>query len=257
MTVSRPKKHLGQHFLQDEHVLSQIISCLHPQPEQSIIEIGPGHGALTLPLLQRCRQLDVIEIDNDVLESLRARCKGHGELRIHQADVLDFNFSQLTDQPASLRLIGNLPYNISSAILFRLIQYRALIADMFFMFQHEVADRLGAAEDTPDYGRLSVMAQYYFSIDTLFDVPPHAFTPPPKVDSAVVRLVPRRPLPHVALNESRFAEIVRRAFGQRRKTLRNALRDTVDAGQFTQAGIDPTRRGETLSVKEFVHLANQ
>lgn len=257
MTPSRPKKHLGQHFLQDEYILSQIISCLNPRPEQSIVEIGPGLGALTLPVLQCCRALDVIEIDGDVLERLRRRCQGHGELRIHQADVLEYDFSQLTAKPASLRLIGNLPYNISSAILFHLIEYRELIVDMFFMFQHEVADRLTATADTPDYGRLSVMTQYYFSADTLFSVPPDAFIPQPKVESAVVRLVPRRPLPYVAHNEHRFADIVRRAFGQRRKTLRNALRDIVDPAQFARAEIDPSRRGETLTVKEFVGLANQ
>lgn len=257
MTRTGAKKHLGQHFLQDEYVLSQFVAALAPKPTQRLVEIGPGLGALTLPVLQRCQQLDVIELDRDVLDRLRAHCSGHGDLRIHQADVLQFDFDRLTDQPATLRLIGNLPYNISSAILFRLIEYFPLIADLQFMFQSEVADRLTAEPNTPDYGRLSVMIQYYFEVATLFHVSPQAFIPIPKVDSAVVRLVPRRPLAFAAQNEKRFGEIVRRAFGQRRKTLRNALRDIVGESEFSGAQIDPSRRGETLSVEEFVRLANQ
>lgn len=257
MTWTGAKKHLGQHFLHDEYILSQFVAALAPKPTQHLIEIGPGLGALTLPVLQRSQQLDVIELDGDVLDRLRAHCSGQGDLRIHQADVLQFNFASLTNQPGTLRLIGNLPYNISSAILFRLIEYLPLIADLQFMFQSEVADRLTAAPNTTDYGRLSVMIQYYFEVATLFHVPPQAFVPVPKVDSAVVRLVPLRPLAFAANNEKRFSEIVRRAFGQRRKTLRNALRDVVGEPQFSSAQIDPSRRGETLSVEEFVRLANQ
>ena len=247
----RPRKALGQNFLHDPGVLSKIVAAIAPQPGDHMVEIGPGLGALTRPLLERLEHLHVIEIDRDLAARLRAEFPPD-RLTVHETDALKFDFASLGH---ALRIVGNLPYNISSPLLFHLADYAERIRDMHFMLQKEVVDRMAAEPDTPDYGRLSVMLQARFRIAKLFNVPPGAFRPPPKVDSAVVRLAPLPPEAIPYRNAKSFAEVVARAFGQRRKTLRNTLKNLIAAEQLTALGIDPGRRGETLSVAEFAKIS--
>lgn len=252
MTAYQHKKALGQHFLHDGNYLARIVGAIRPEPADLMVEIGPGQGALTRPLLEKLNHLQVVEIDRDLVAHLSQAFPAE-RLTIHQADALKFDFGSLGTE---LRVVGNLPYNISSPLLFHLADYAEYVRDMHFMLQKEVVDRMAAAPDTPDYGRLSVMLQARFRVMKLFNVPPGAFTPPPKVDSAMVRLTP---LPTEAIpyrDPQRFGELVARAFGQRRKTLRNTLKGLVEPEVFAALGIDPQRRGETLSVDEFSQLAN-
>ena len=233
-------------------MVRQIIAAIDPRRDDRIVEIGPGPGALTAPLLDHVARLDVIEIDRDIVRDLRARFSSDS-LHVHQGDVLEFDFSAFgTD----IRVVGNLPYNISTPILFRLTEQVAWLRDCHFMLQREVVDRMAAEPGSPAYGRLSVMLQYRWVVEALFDVPPTAFHPQPKVWSSVVRMLPYASLPHRASDESLFADVVMRAFGQRRKTLRNALRELLDAGELEQLEIEPGVRGETLGVPEFVRIAN-
>jgi 16S rRNA (adenine1518-N6/adenine1519-N6)-dimethyltransferase len=247
-----PRKRFGQNFLEDRGVVEQMMAAIRPQPGDRFIEIGPGLGALTVPLLQRLDHLDVIEIDRDIVQNLRIR-HPMNQLTIHGGDALDFDFAA---RGQDLRIVGNLPYNISTPLLFHLTNYASAVRDAHFMLQREVVERMGAQPGTPEYGRLSVMLQYRWSIDWLFDVPPAAFRPAPKVWSSVVRMVPHRILPRIAADEKLFAGVVTRAFGQRRKTLRNTLRDILSAPDFERLGIDPNARGETLAVADFVRIAN-
>lgn len=250
----RPRKSLGQHFLRDPGVLARIIAAIAAQPDDRMVEIGPGLGALTRPLLARLNHLHILELDRDLVARWRAEAAAGLPVTLHAGDALAFDFGSLGPD---LRVVGNLPYNISSPLLFHLAEYAAHIRDMHFMLQKEVVDRMAAAPATPAYGRLSVMLQARFRVQKLFNVPPGAFTPPPKVDSAVVRLLP---LPVAAIpyrDGRRFAEVVAHAFGQRRKTLRNTLEGLVEEADFEAVGIDPGRRGETLSVAEFAALANR
>ncbi|MDP2430806.1 MAG: 16S rRNA (adenine(1518)-N(6)/adenine(1519)-N(6))-dimethyltransferase RsmA [Pseudomonadota bacterium] len=251
--LPKAKKSLGQHFLVDNHYIARIVAAIRPEAGDTMVEIGPGLGALTRPLLDKLAHLHVVEFDRDMVARLREEFPGE-RLTIHQADALDFDFTQFGDD---LRVVGNLPYNISSPLLFHLADSAAQIRDMCFMLQKEVVDRMAAAPDTADYGRLSVMLQARFRVEKKFVVPPGAFRPPPKVDSAIVRLIPLPP-EAVPYRDARvFADVVGRAFGQRRKTLRNTLKGLVDAALFEELGIDPIRRGETLSVDEFARLANR
>lgn len=247
-----PRKRFGQNFLEDRGVVEQIVAAIRPQPGERFIEIGPGLGALTLPLLQRLEHLDVIEIDRDIVTDLRARHPAN-RLTVHGGDALEFDFAAMG---RDLRIVGNLPYNISTALLFHLTNHSGALHDAHFMLQREVVERMSAQPGTAEYGRLSVMLQYRWSIDSLFDVPPSAFRPAPKVWSSVVRMIPHTVLPHVANDENLFADVVMRAFGQRRKTLRNTLREKLAASDFEQLGIDPIARGETLAVADFVRIAN-
>lgn len=248
----RPRKRFGQHFLHDRRVIARIVAAVDPRPGQPIIEIGPGLGALTGLLLERAGGLEVIEIDRDL--AARLAQVGTGKLVVHNADVLRVDFGTLAGG-RNLRLVGNLPYNIATPLLFHLYQQAECIEDMVFMLQKEVAERLAARPGGKDYSRLSVMIQWRFAVRKLFDVGSGAFTPAPKVDSAVVHLQPRPPA--IALADTgRFADVVQAAFGQRRKTLRNALKQLVTPEQFQHAGIDPGRRAETLAPVEFAHLAN-
>ncbi|MEZ5673210.1 MAG: 16S rRNA (adenine(1518)-N(6)/adenine(1519)-N(6))-dimethyltransferase RsmA [Thiotrichaceae bacterium] len=203
MSIPPPRKRFGQHFLHDAHIISEIIAAIAPQPTQQLVEIGPGRGALTLPLLAQSKCLDVVELDRDLLTELARRCEPLGELRIYQADVLKFDFLQLvTDK--KLRIVGNLPYNISTPLLFYLLNFVTHVEDMTFMLQKEVVARMVAATDTADYGRLSVMLQYYYEIEYLFDVAPEAFVPPPKVDSSMVQLRPYLQPPCLLTISARF-----------------------------------------------------
>lgn len=250
--LPRPKKRFGQHFLTDRHYLSRIVAAIDPRPGQVMVEIGPGSGLLTGQLVPRLGHLHVVEIDRDLAALLRERFPP-AQLTVHETDVLEFDFDAL---PSPLHVVGNLPYNVSSPILFRMVEIAGRLADCVFMLQKEVVDRMVAEPGTPDYGRLSVMLQYRFAMASAFNVPPGAFTPPPKVDSAVVRMAPLPGDRLVARDEERFAKVVAAAFGQRRKTLRNATRAIVPDEAFARAGIDPGRRGETLSVEEFVALSD-
>lgn len=249
------KKSLGQHFLSDRHYIDSIVRAVDPKPGDRLVEIGPGQGAITFPLLRRHGQLTVIEFDRDLIAPLTAAAAGVGELTILNRDVLSVDFAALAEG-ARIRLVGNLPYNISSPILFHALDHAAAIADMHFMLQKEVVDRMAADPGSKVYGRLSVMLQAYCEVTSLFVVPPGAFRPPPKVDSAVVRLVPRPPQTVGIADPKRFADVVRAAFGQRRKTLRNALNGVCDAAQFEAAGVRPDARAEQLEVGDFVRLAN-
>ncbi len=255
MTSFRPRKRFGQHFLHDRNVIGRIVTALSPRPEDHIVEIGPGKGALTRTLVASLEHLDAVELDRDLVTYLRSEFPAD-KLTLHQADALKFDFCQLAGDGHKLRLVGNLPYNISTPLLFRLLDQSHCIADMLFMLQKEVVQRLAAAPGGKDYGRLSVMIQYRCRVEKLFDVPPGAFTPPPKVDSAVVRLLPLFTPPVTVNDEVQFAKVVRAAFASRRKTLRNNLRGLLSAGQLLALGIDPVRRAETLTLAEFASLSN-
>jgi 16S rRNA (adenine1518-N6/adenine1519-N6)-dimethyltransferase len=249
----RPRKRFGQNFLIDKGVVAAIVDAIAPSPADSLVEIGPGQGALTAPLLDRLAHLHAIELDRDLCAALARRFPAD-RLTLHQADALSFDFGVL---PAPLRVVGNLPYNISTPLLFHLTRFEHQCRDMHFMLQDEVVERMAAAPSSAAYGRLSVMLQYRFRIERLFGVPPEAFYPAPKVRSAVVRL---QPLPaaerRLASDERRFARVVTAAFTQRRKTLRNALAGAVEAGALSRLGIDERLRPENLSVGDFVAISN-
>jgi len=249
-----PRKRFGQHFLNDSAVARRIVDSLAPDAGRPVFEIGPGRGALTAPLLERLPQLHVIEIDRDLAAELETRFGPTGRLAMHCGDALDFDFCAAA--PGPVQIVGNLPYNISTPLLFHLIDQLDCIAAMVFMLQAEVAARMAAQPGGRDYGRLSVMVQARCSVEHLFRVAPRAFTPPPRVESAVLRLVPAADAPAIADREL-FARLVRTAFSHRRKTLRNALKGLVEPAAFEALGIDPGARPETLPVAAFAALANQ
>ncbi|MCH6485368.1 16S rRNA (adenine(1518)-N(6)/adenine(1519)-N(6))-dimethyltransferase RsmA [Pseudoxanthomonas sp. LH2527] len=250
-----PKKSLGQHFLTDRSYIDKIVMAVNPQPGDRLVEIGPGQGAITFPLLRKHGELTAIEFDRDLITPLMEASEGIGRLTIIHKNVLDVDFGKLAGD-TQVRLVGNLPYNLSSPILFHAIEHAASIHDMVFMLQKEVVDRMAAEPGSKVYGRLSVMLQAYCRVDSLFVVPPGAFRPPPKVDSAVARLVPRDAAAIGIADPRRFEEVVRAAFGQRRKTLRNALGGTCTTDQIEAAGLRPDARAEQIDVDGFVRLAN-
>ena len=246
----KAKKHFGQNFLVDEQIIADIIRAIRPEAGDNMVEIGPGLGALTRPLLKLLNTLHVVEIDRDIIARLKADYP-QDKIVIHEGDALKFDFAEL---PAPLRIVGNLPYNISSPLLFHFSGYAARITDMHFMLQNEVVERMVAAPSTPEYGRLSVMLQYRFHMEKLIDVPPASFRPAPKVDSAIVRMIPI-PADQIAVkDEALFAKVVSAAFGQRRKTLRNTLRPYLAEADFAQLGLDAQLRAENLGVAEFASI---
>lgn len=251
----QPRKRFGQHFLRDARVVQRMIAAIAPRPGQRLVEIGPGLGALTLPLLERCHSLDVVELDRDVIPLLQEKCAQAGELRVHAMDVLKFDLHTLVTGDTRLRVVGNLPYNISTPLLFHVLEAIDAVEDMHFMVQKEVADRICATPGGGDYGRLSIMVQYKCATENLFHVGPGAFSPPPKVDSAVIRLWPLRPSPWPDHDHELFPKIVAAAFSQRRKTLRNALKNVLSVEKMEAAGIDPSARAETLAVADYVALS--
>lgn len=251
-----PRKRFGQNFLRDERVIDRIISVINPKPGQHYIEIGPGLGAITQPLLKLLGTLQVVELDRDIIPLLKTSCKTLGSLQVHESDALKFDFHACAPSGEKLHVLGNLPYNISTPILFHLFTQLDCIADMHFMLQKEVVDRMVAPPGNKQYGRLSVMVQYYCQANTLFDVPPESFIPAPKVNSSIIRLVPYAQPPFIADNKEFLDEIVREAFNQRRKTLRNSLKNYFNDEQFAQLGINPELRAEMLSVEDFVRLSN-
>lgn len=248
----QPRKRYGQHFLHDRGAIAKIIAAIDPQRDDSIVEVGPGLGALTRPLLDRVAHLDAIEVDRDLAARLSAEYDA-ARLTVHQGDALRFDFAQL---PERLRVVGNLPYNVSTPLLFHLIGYAPRLCDLHFMLQREVVERMVAAPSTSAYGRLSVMLQYRFDMVKLFDVKPGAFRPPPKVDSAFVRMTPRPGTALEAHHEPMLGRVVTEAFTRRRKTLRNALERVIDEPGLRALGIDPQLRPENLSVRDYVAIAN-
>lgn len=249
--VYRHKKRFGQHFLIDPSVVDRMVQAIDPKPGETLIEIGPGQGVLTRPLLAACGVLTVVEIDRDLAGQLAGRLGSLGEnLEIVNLDVLRYDFPG-----HELRVVGNLPYNISTPLLFHLFAHHDQIKDMHFMLQKEVVDRLVAVPQTKAYGRLSVMAQFHATMTELFDVPPEAFDPPPKVDSSIIRLLPRPMAEHERALEAPLEEVTRLAFGQRRKTLRNALGGVLNETQIAAAGIEPSARAETVPLAGFLRLA--
>ena len=247
------KKRFGQNFLVDEGIIADIVNEIAPKFEDNMVEIGPGLGALTRPLLKRLKCLHVVEIDRDIIARLKKEYPQDGRLIIHEGDALKFDLGEL---PTPLRIAGNLPYNISSPLLFRFAEFAGRISDMHFMLQNEVVERMVAEPSTPAYGRLSVMLQYRFYMEKLLDVPPESFRPAPKVNSAIVRMIPLPEDKIAVKNGALFARIVGAAFGQRRKTLKNTLRDFVDEQGFQDLGIDSRLRAENLSVAEFAKITS-
>ena len=250
------KKRFGQNFLQDQQIISHIIDSISPIKSDNLVEIGPGQGALTKPLLQRLNQLHAVEIDRDLIPLIKESCEPYGNLILHQADALTFDFKTIQKPDEKIRIIGNLPYNISTPILFHLFQYKDIILDMHFMLQKEVVQRLAAQPGTGQYGRLTVMAQYHCKIDNLFEIPPSAFVPAPKVDSALVYLAPHTTMPDVAEDVRHLEILVRTAFSQRRKTIRNNLKKDYPDEAMTACNIDPKIRPECIPVSDYVKLSN-
>jgi len=251
----RARKRFGQNFLHDPTVIRRIVQAIAPKQGERLVEIGPGQGAITLPLLQACGQLHVIELDRDLVQPLADKARGLGQIVIHQQDALQFDFSGLA-ATGQIRVVGNLPYNISTPLLFHLIDQSEYIQDMHFMLQKEVVDRLAAAPGSHDYGRLSVMIQYYCGVEPLFRVGAGAFRPAPKVESAFVRLVPHAQPPVAVEDVSCLQAVVRQAFSQRRKTLRNSLKALLTAEQIDSTGTDPAARPETIGLRQYAALAN-
>ena len=262
------KKRFGQNFLIDLSVINNIVDSIQPQSDDCMIEIGPGLGAMTKPLLKRLKQLNVIELDRDIIPKLINNCvfadaTNKDKLHINEIDVLKFDFSAFHTQLVAdkkielskkLRIIGNLPYNISTPVLFHLLKHRHLIQDMHFMLQKEVVDRIVALPATKSYGRLSVMIQTFCQTQALFEVPPYAFEPVPKVNSAILRLQPITLYETIISDFSAYEKLVRQAFSQRRKTLRNTLKGLCSTEQIELAGISPTQRAEELAVNDFINL---
>jgi len=249
------RRRFGQNFLADPNVVRRIVEAIRPRAGETVVEIGPGLGALTAPLVERLGHLHVVEIDRDLVARLRERFSAEA-LAIHEADALRFDFGALAGEGGALRVVGNLPYNISTPLLFHLASFADSLCDLIFMLQKEVVLRMVAAPGTAEYGRLSVMLQYRFRMGRLFDVPPGAFRPAPKVTSSIVRMVPLPATAREARDENLFGRIVAAAFAQRRKTLRNTLRDYLAEADFMALDLDPGLRGERLAVADFVAIAN-
>ncbi|MBK1699720.1 16S rRNA (adenine(1518)-N(6)/adenine(1519)-N(6))-dimethyltransferase RsmA [Thiococcus pfennigii] len=252
----RPRKRFGQNFLHDPGTIRRLLAAVAPRPGERLVEIGPGRGALTRGLLEAVGELDVVELDRDLIAPLAQDLGDLGTLRIHNADALAFDLCALATEGRRLRLIGNLPYNISTPLLFRFIEQADCLADMHLMLQREVVERIAAAPGGKAYGRLSVMVQAYCRAETLVRIGPGAFTPAPKVESAFLRLVPYRPLPHPIRDPARLAGLVAQAFSQRRKTLRNSLKGLIPIELLADCGVDPAQRAEELPVATFIRLAN-
>jgi 16S rRNA (adenine1518-N6/adenine1519-N6)-dimethyltransferase len=267
--LHRTRKRFGQNFLQDTAIIDRIVSAIHPRAGDHIVVIGPGQGALTESLVDAECQLDVIELDRDLTPGLLASYSHKPGFKLHSADALSFDFASLSDSTSEtsisdqttapdrrLRVVGNLPYNISTPLIFKLLENSGLIRDMHFMLQLEVVQRLSASPGSKQWGRLGIMAQYQCQVDHLFDVPPEAFRPPPKVQSAIVRLTPWAEPPWPACNASQLRSLVKAAFAQRRKTLRNNLKEIIDSTQLEALGIDPGARAETLQLQQFIEITN-
>jgi 16S rRNA (adenine1518-N6/adenine1519-N6)-dimethyltransferase len=252
----RARKRFGQNFLHDPGVIQKIVNSISPKPGEHLVEIGPGQGAITKELLRSAKSMDAVELDRDLIGPLAEMCGDIGELRIHSADILKFDLCNLVPEGEQLRVVGNLPYNISTPILFHLLERSNCILDMHFMLQKEVVLRMGAEPGNKQYGRLSVMLQAQCDVTYLFDIGPGAFKPAPKVDSAFVRLVPHSTPRFQIADHKAFSQVVAQAFSQRRKTLRNSLSKLIDSETMQELSIDSGLRAEQLEVEEFVKLGN-
>jgi 16S rRNA (adenine1518-N6/adenine1519-N6)-dimethyltransferase len=252
----RARKRFGQNFLHDPGIIQRIVDSIAPRPDEHLVEIGPGQGAITKELLRSAGSMDAVELDRDLVGPLAVMCADIGDLRIHNADILKFDLCGLVPDGEQLRVVGNLPYNISTPILFHLLERSHCIRDMHFMLQREVVLRMGASPGNKQYGRLTVMLQAQCQVSHLFDIGPGAFKPAPKVDSAFVRLEPLKNLQLQIEDRKYFARMVAQAFSQRRKTLRNSLRQMVSTETMEELGIDPGQRAEQLEVETFARLAN-
>lgn len=253
MSPHRPRKRFGQHFLRDPGVIDAIVRAIRPSAGDTIVEIGPGEGAITKSLAATAGALHLVELDRDLAAQLRRDFAGRVNVTVHEADALRFEYATIA---GPLRVVGNLPYNISTPLLFHLLQYRDCISDMHFMLQKEVVDRMAAPPGTKAYGRLGIMLGCHFDIEALFDVDPLAFEPPPEVMSSVVRLTPLPAGTYDIRDEKALSALVARAFSQRRKTIRNALKDVADVPALEAAGIDPRLRPEAIAIAAYVKLAN-
>ena len=251
----QPRKRFGQNFLRDDSVIDAIARAIAPMKGDHVVEIGPGEGALTQALIGSGCQLDAIELDRELRTRLLASFSTYPDFTLHSADALKFDFASLVSERNPLRVVGNLPYNISTPLIFRLLDQAELIADMHFMLQLEVVDRLAALPGTKDWGRLGVMTQFQCGIEKLFEVPPEAFYPPPKVQSAVVRLIPHATPQFPDTDKKKLSKVVTQAFSQRRKTLRNNFKGVLTDADFEVIDIEPTCRAETLSISDFVAIA--
>lgn len=251
------RKRFGQNFLVDHNIIDKIVAAIAPAPDQNLIEIGPGQGAITEPILAKCPQLNVVELDRDLIPLLEQKFLEYPDFHIHQGDALKTDFSQFYHKDQPLRIIGNLPYNISTPLLFHLLNFSDLIRDMYFMLQKEVVDRMAAVPGDKNYGRLSVMIQYRCQVQPLFRVPPTAFKPAPKVESAIVQLIPYAKPPYPADDLQLLSRLVRASFQQRRKTMRNTLKHMLKTEQLALLDLDLTLRPENLNVEDFVKLSNQ
>jgi 16S rRNA (adenine1518-N6/adenine1519-N6)-dimethyltransferase len=251
-----PRKRFGQNFLRDAAVVHRIVRAVAPNAADHLVEIGPGEGAMTTALLPHCRRLDAVEIDRDLAAHLEQRFAGQPQFRLHRADALRFDFGTLAGGGEKLRIVGNLPYNISTPLMFHLFEHTGLVLDMHFMLQKEVVDRLTAGPGGSDYGRLGIMAQYHCQAEKLFEVYPESFHPAPKVVSAIVRLVPHA-APPVEADPVWLGRVVAAAFSQRRKTLRNSLGNLFEADELRGLDIDPGARAETLGLEEYARLARR
>lgn len=254
MAEHRARKRFGQHFLHDQNVIQRIVTAINPKQDQTIIEIGPGKGALTFPLLEHVNQLHVIELDRDLAQALSNKYEANNKIIVHCLDALTYDFKEIGCQ--HLRIVGNLPYNISTPLIFHLLEHNHCIDDMLFMLQEEVIDRMCASPGSKDYGRLSVMVQAHCHTEKLFTVGPGAFSPPPKVMSAIIKMKPCAGVLNKISDYPSFAHIVKQAFSQRRKTLRNCLKGTLNEDQIINLGIAPEVRAETLSTENFIQMAN-
>ncbi len=252
------RKRFGQNFLHDPRVINNIVKSIRPREGDNMVEIGPGMGAITEHLLDGTHgYLHVVELDRDLIPGLKVKFFNHPGFEIHEADALKYDFRELMTDERPLRIVGNLPYNISTPLIFHLLSYHDRVQDMHFMLQKEVVQRLAAQAGDKHYGRLGIMAQYYCDVQHLFDVGPGAFKPAPKVDSAIVRLVPHTTLPYPAKDVKTMRDVVRSAFAMRRKTLRNNLKQIMDVEVLTEMGIDPAIRPERLELKDFVRIADK
>ena len=252
----KPRKRFGQNFLHDQFVISKIVSAVKPTSNDHFIEIGPGLGAITASVLSVAKRLDAVEIDQNLIPVLADKFANYKNFQLHQSDILKFDVSALTSDKNSLRCIGNLPYNISTPLLFKLLEDIDLIHDMHFMLQKEVAQRITAQPNSKQYGRLSIMMQYHCDTDYLFEVPPESFDPQPKVYSAIIKLTPRKQKSVIAKDLNCLQTVLTAAFNQRRKTIYNSLKKLLDKDDFCKLNIDPQLRAEQISVEEFVKISN-
>ena len=251
------RKRFGQHLLIDKSVIENIVHVIHPNENQLICEIGPGKGAITFPILRKSKKLHAIEIDRDLVNYLEKNYHERGELIIHQMDVLNFDFSSISSNTRSIRLIGNLPYNISTPLLFHLLKYKDLINDMHFMLQKEVVDRITASTCDSNYSRLTIMIQTHYDATNLFNIAPEQFDPPPKVNSSFMRLIPIDKHTKQIKNMSKFSKLVETAFQQRRKTIKNSLAKLVNEEQLKNANIQPSQRPQEISIQQYINLSNE